>query len=81
MSGEYQFADAGEANALALKACPFEYQLFTTSTYSLIWNTKGKQKRTYHSRRTRLTTHRYWHHFQLYQRQLDDSFLRDLWFA
>jgi hypothetical protein len=31
MSGGYQFADAGEAHALALKACPFEYQLFTIS--------------------------------------------------
>jgi hypothetical protein len=28
MSGGYQFADAVEAHALALKACPFEYCCF-----------------------------------------------------
>jgi hypothetical protein len=29
-SGGYQYADAGEAHGLELKACPFEYQLITT---------------------------------------------------
>lgn len=28
MSGGYQFADAVEVHALALKACPFEYRCF-----------------------------------------------------
>jgi hypothetical protein len=31
MLGGYQYADAGEAHGLELKACPFENQLFTTS--------------------------------------------------
>lgn len=30
-SGGYQRADAAEAHGLELKACPFEYQLFTAS--------------------------------------------------
>lgn len=30
-SGGYQRADVGEAHGLELKACPFEYQLFTAS--------------------------------------------------
>ena len=30
-SGGYQHVDAGEAHDLELKACPFEYQLITTS--------------------------------------------------
>ena len=30
-SGGYQYADAGGAHDLELKACPFEYQLCTTS--------------------------------------------------
>jgi hypothetical protein len=56
MSEEYQYADAGEAHGLELKAYPFEYQLFTTS---YIYGMKGKQKKTYHSRRILLTSHRY----------------------